>query len=188
MRFKKKGVRNWLHIMISTRTFEEQLELLRKTFDCSRQSKLSLNLPKLEFCFSVVEWLGMIIDRFGIRPAPSKIEAITPLSQPSTLEKVRVLLGMAVYLRKFVLNYSSVLVPSSDLLRDSRYRSKNVRRLKMSWSKAQTEAIETLVNLLAFPPIHAPLTGTNLSGYIRTPAKREQEQSSHRLRKKLKKS
>ena len=187
MRVKKKDVRNWLHIMISTRTFEEQLELLRKTFDCSRQSKLSLNLPKLEFCFSVVEWLGMIIDRFGIRPA-SKIEAITQLSQPSTLEKVRVLLEMAVYLRKFVLNYSSVLVPSSDLLRDSSFRSKNVRRLKMSWSKAQTEAIETLVNLLTFLPIHAPLTGTNLSGYIRTPAKREQGQSSHRLRRKLKKS
>ena len=119
MGVKNKGMRNWLDdIIIPTRTFEEQLKLLRETFDCLRQSKLLVNLPKSEFCFSVVEWLGMIIDRFGIRPASSKIEAITQLSQPSTVEEARVLLGMASYLRKFVPNYSSVLAPISDLLRD----------------------------------------------------------------------
>ena len=105
MRVKKKGVRNWLDdVIIPTRTFEQQVELLRETFDCLRQNKLSVDLPKSEFCFSVVEWLGMVIDGFGIRPAPSKIEAITQLSQPSTVEEVRVLLGMAGYLRKFVPN------------------------------------------------------------------------------------
>ena len=83
----------------------------------------------------------MIVDRFGIRPAPSKIEAITQLSQPSTVEEVRVFLGMAGYLRKFVSNYSSVLAPISDLLRNSRFRSKKARRLKTPWSQAQTEAM-----------------------------------------------
>ena len=154
MGVKKKGVRNWLgDIIIPTRTFEQQLELLRETFDCLRQSKLSVSLPKLEFCFSVVEWLEMIIDRFGIRPAPSKIEAITQLSQPSTVEEVGVLLGMAGYLRKFVPNYSSVLAPISGLLCDSRSRSKKAKRLKVPWGQAQTEAMETLVNLLTSPPI-----------------------------------
>ena len=75
MGVKKKGVRNWLDdIIILTRTFEEQLEILRETFDCIRQSKLSVNLTKSELCFSVVEWLGKIMDRFGIRSAPSKIQ------------------------------------------------------------------------------------------------------------------
>ena len=156
MDVKKKGVRNWLDDMIiPTRTFEQQLELLRETFDCLRRGKLSVNLPKSEFCFSVVEWLGMVIDRFGVRPAPSKIEAITQLSQPSTVEEVRVLLGMAGYLRKFVPNYSSILAPISDLLRDPRFRTKKARRVKVPWGQAQTEAMETLVNLLTSPPILA---------------------------------
>ena len=121
----KKGAHNWLDdIIIPTRTFEQQLELLRETFDGIRQSKLSVNLPKSEFCFSVVEWLGVIIDRFGIRPAPSKTEAITQLSQPSTVEDVRELSGMTGYLRKFVPNYSLVLAPISGLLRDSRFRAR----------------------------------------------------------------
>ena len=81
MRVNNKDVRDWLDDMIiPTRTFEPQLELIREIFDCLRQSKLSVNLPKSEFCFTVVEWLGMIIERFGVSPTPSKIEAITQLS------------------------------------------------------------------------------------------------------------
>ena len=46
MGVKKKGVRNWLDgIIISTRTFKDQIELFRETFDCLRQNKLSVNLP-----------------------------------------------------------------------------------------------------------------------------------------------
>ena len=78
----------------------------------------------------------MIIDRFGIRPAPSKIEAITQLFQPSTVEEVPVLLGMTGYLRKFVPNYSSFLAPILNILRDSRFRSKKAGRLKLSWDQA----------------------------------------------------
>ena len=82
MGVKKKGVRHWLDDSVTpTRTVEEKLELLRETFDCLRQSKLWVNLPKSEFRLSVVEWLRMIIDRFGIRPAPNKIEATTPNHQ-----------------------------------------------------------------------------------------------------------
>ena len=79
----------------------------------------------------------------------------TQLPQLSAVEKVRVLLGMASYFRKFVPNYSSVLAPISDLLRNSRSRSKKVRRLKVPWGQAQTEAMETLVSLLTSPPILA---------------------------------
>ena len=78
MRVKDNGVRNWLEdTIISTRIKGEQLKLLRETFDGLQQSKMSANLPKLEFWLSVVEWLGMIIDCFAIKPASSKIEAIT---------------------------------------------------------------------------------------------------------------
>ena len=95
----------------------------------------------------------MIIDRFGIRPAASKIEAITQLFQSSTVEEVRVLLGMAGYLRKLVPNYSSVLVLILDLLHNSRFRSKKARHLKVPWGQAQKEVMKTLVSLLTSPPI-----------------------------------
>ena len=83
----------------------------------------------------MVEWLGRILDRFGIRPAPSKIEVVTQLSQPSTVEEVRVCLEMAGYLRKFIPNYSPVVAPILNLLCDSLFRSKKARRLKVPWTK-----------------------------------------------------
>ena len=47
-RVLKKGVHNWLdNIIIPTRILGEQSELLCEAFDCLRQSKLSVNLPKL---------------------------------------------------------------------------------------------------------------------------------------------
>ena len=128
----------------------------------------------------------MIIDRFGIRPAPSKIEAIKQLSQHLTVEEVRILLGIDGYLRKFVPNYSSVLAPISDLLRDSRFHSKKARRLKVPWGQTQTEAMETLVSLLTSHPSLRYPTGTKRSGYTRTPAKHEREQPSLKSRKWLK--
>ena len=170
-------MRNWLDDMIiPTRTFEQQLELLRETFDCLRQGKLSVKPPKSEFCFWVVEWLGMVIDHFGVRPAPSKIEAITQLSQASTVEEVRVLLGVVGYLRKFVPNYRSILAPISDLLRDPCFRSKKARRVKVPWGHTQTEVPHPR------PSTRYP-TGANRSGYTRTPAKQEREQSSLKSRK-----
>ena len=58
---------------------------------------------KSHFCHSVMEFVGiLIVDRLGTRPAPSKIDAITQLSRPNTVEEVRVLLGMTGYLRQFL--------------------------------------------------------------------------------------
>ena len=58
-------------------------------------------------------------------------------------------------LSQFVPNYSSVLALISDLLRDTRFRSKKARRLKVPWAQAQTEAMETPVSPLTSPPILA---------------------------------
>ena len=65
----------------------------------------------------------MIVGRLGTRPTPSKIDAITQLSRPNTVEEVRVLLGMRGYGRQFVPQYSTVVAPISDLLRDPRFRA-----------------------------------------------------------------
>lgn len=55
MKVKEKGARIWLEdIVISTRKAEDQLDLIHETFVCLRDK---LNMPKLEFCFAVLECL-----------------------------------------------------------------------------------------------------------------------------------
>ena len=95
----------------------------------------------------------MVTDSFGVGASNSKIDAITQLSQPTTVQDVRILLGMSVYLRLFIPNYSTVVAPISDLLRDSRFKSKRARRLQVPWGESQSEAMRTHIKLLTIPPI-----------------------------------
>lgn len=88
MPVKSQGVHNWLdNIIVPTKTVEYRIGLLHETLDCLRDARLSVNLPKLELCKPVVEWLRMMIDSFGVRPASSKIDSITQLSQTIMIEK-----------------------------------------------------------------------------------------------------
>ena len=138
---KDKGTNNWLdNIAIPSKTFEHQWGLLREMLECLRQERLTVNLQKSHFCLSFMEFVGMIVDRLGTRPAPSKIDATTQLSRPNTVEEVRVLLGMTGYLRRFVPQYSTVVAPISDLLRDPRFREQN---------KAFNALIEALTALIS---------------------------------------
>ena len=58
MEVKKKGLHNELDdINTPSRTLNEQLKLVRETFDYLQQNSLALSLPKSEFFFSVLEWL-----------------------------------------------------------------------------------------------------------------------------------
>ena len=104
--------------------------------------------PEIAFCQSVMEFVGVIVDRLGTRPAPSKIDAITQLSRPNTVEEVRVLLGMTGYLRQFVPQYSTVLAPISDLPRDPRFRTMRAKKEKVSWGKEQNKAFDALIEAL----------------------------------------
>lgn len=133
MPVKSTGVRNWLDdIMFPTEIIEGQFQRLRQTFDCLRKGRLSVNLPKSEFCNAVLERLGMTIDSSGVRPAPSKLQATSQLSQPTTVDDVRVLLGMGRYVISFIPSFSTVVAPISDLLRDKRFQEKKALKSKHS--------------------------------------------------------
>ena len=97
----------------------------------------------------------MIIDRSGVRPTSSKVEAISQLSQPTTVEDVRVLLGMGGYLRSFIPSFSMVVAPISDLLRDKRFQGKKAHKVKVPWGTSQREAMAKLIEILINPPILA---------------------------------
>lgn len=61
-----------------------------------------------------MDFVGLIVDRLCTTPALSKTYITTHLLRPYTVEDVRLLLKMAVYLRKYVPNYDIVVVSISD--------------------------------------------------------------------------
>lgn len=88
---KSEGMRNLVNdMLVPTKPLEDQFEFLRETFDCLHCGDLLVNLPKLEFSKASVDWLGMVMGSFGVRPASSRTKAISHLSQPATVVDVRV--------------------------------------------------------------------------------------------------
>lgn len=73
-----------------------------------------------------------MVDRLGLRPPPSKIEAVANLRPASIVEELRTLLGMAGFLRKLVPRFSEIVVPLTDILSNPSFSSKgreNARHL-----------------------------------------------------------
>ena len=71
------------------------------------------------------------MDRLGTRSSSEKIDAVTQLSLPMTVEDMRVLLGIYGYLQMVIPKYRMVFAPISNLLRDPTFRTKKARKTKL---------------------------------------------------------
>eukprot|EP00752_Nemacystus_decipiens_P017631 g15802.t1 len=101
------------------------------------------------------EFLGMVIDSTGIRPAPSKLAAIAEMSRPTNVEELRTFLGMTGYLRQFVPLYSVTAAPLTNILRHKEFASKRARKLRIPWGEDEDKAFRMLRKSLSSPLVLA---------------------------------
>lgn len=151
-----KGVEKWLDdILLYSETLDEHLTLIDEVLTLLHKAGYTVHFDKCEFCFSEVEFLGVMVGREGVRPAPSKVEALKELEMPATVGEVRSFLGLAGYLRNFVPNFSGLTAPITDLLRDKSFSSRKARSLPVPWGPAQTEAFHEIIRALTTHPVLA---------------------------------
>ncbi|KAJ9558815.1 LOW QUALITY PROTEIN: hypothetical protein OSB04_013429 [Centaurea solstitialis] len=70
---------------------------------------------KCDFLLQEVQFLGHLVNREGIKVDPAKVEAETP----KTPTEVRSFLGLAGYYRRFIQDFSKIVVPLTRLTRKS---------------------------------------------------------------------
>ena len=56
-------------------------------------------------------FLGHVVSKDGIQVDHKKIEAITEWPRPTTVTKIRSFLGLVGYYRRFVKDFSKIVVP-----------------------------------------------------------------------------
>ncbi|KAF4720569.1 hypothetical protein FOZ62_005471, partial [Perkinsus olseni] len=95
---------------------ETHLGHLRIIFERLRSANLTLAPDKCDFGQPEVEYLGHVFDEVGMKPARSKVSAITTWPVPETTMELRSFLGLAGYYRKFIDNYSARERPLRELL------------------------------------------------------------------------
>ena len=84
-------------IVIPSKGIQEHCEHLEKALTSLRQDILRVKASKCCFGVRKVLYLGHTVSAKGIRTDPTKINAVFELSEPSSLEQVRSILGLAGY-------------------------------------------------------------------------------------------
>ena len=78
---------------------------LRKVLERLEKAGIRLNENKCQLKKNEVQYLGYIINKEGLRPIESKVEAIRDAPRPTNTTQLRAYLGMLNYYGKFLKNY-----------------------------------------------------------------------------------
>jgi hypothetical protein len=111
-----------------------------------RDHQLYVKFSKCEFWINEVSFLGHVISSEGIAVDPSKVRDILEWEPPKSVHQVRSFLGLLRYYRRFILNFSKISKPITELLK---------KGTKYVWSKECVEAFQTLKKLLTTSPVLA---------------------------------
>lgn len=88
--------------------------------------------------------MGHIVSADGIRPDPSKVQAVSEFPVPKHLKDVRAFLGLCTYFRKFIPGFAHIAEPLNSLLRNN---------ATFQWSREQHDAYQALKTALTTVPV-----------------------------------
>ncbi|KAE8716293.1 Detected protein of unknown function [Hibiscus syriacus] len=131
-------------ILFYSKSIEEHSAQLQIVLQILRDKKLYAKFSKFEFWLNEVIFLGHVISADEIRMDPQKVKAIMDWEVPKNVSKVQSFLGLVGYYRRFVKNFSMIVLPLTKLMR------KNV---PFVWTSECQESFEALKRILIETPV-----------------------------------
>ena len=117
---------------------------LLKLLDRCRERNLKLNREKLQLKCSETPFIGHVLTPEGVKPDPSKVEAILKMERPKDVAAVTRLVGLVNYLSKFLLKLSEVCEPLRRLTH---------KDVEWRWSEEQEDALERVKQAVTSAPV-----------------------------------
>ena len=99
------------NIIIFSKTAEEDLDYIKQVFEKLQSTHLSMKLGKCHFFRKEIQYLGHIPSTKGIKPLPSKTQAIKNMHPQKMPKQVSAFLGPMGYNRKFIRNFVKIAKP-----------------------------------------------------------------------------
>jgi len=150
-------------ILIFSKNPEEHQKHVLDVLERLKKHGLYAKPEKCEFSVKSTEFLGFIISPSGISMSQSKVDAILKWPAPKNVKQIQSFLGFANFYRRFIYNYSDIVIPLTHLTRkgipwdwtnkvDSAFRA-----LKMAFTEAPV--------LMHWSPDNPMLVETDASDY-----------------------
>ncbi len=130
-------------ILIFSQTFEQHLKNLEAVFSRLSSANFTVKLSKCFFGRKEISYLGHLINSDGVRPDPSKVQAVQQFPIPTNLTDVRSFLGLTTYYHRFVPCYSTVAEPLYRLQKKNEH---------FVWTKERQIAFDAIKQLLISSP------------------------------------
>lgn len=131
-------------IILCSESFAEHAKLLEAVLEKLKFANLTINMEKSKFCRSELKYLGYVVDKFGLRTDPSKIEAVMNFPIPKDVKEIKRFLGMCGWYRRFIENFSKVARPLTRL---------TSKKVSFEWNDEANDAFNHLKSALVSAPI-----------------------------------
>jgi hypothetical protein len=128
-------------ILIFSKSPEEHLEHIRQVLDRLRSAQLYLKLTKCEFFKPEVRFLGHIVSAEGIQADPAKVKVVASWPKPETVSDVKAFLGLAIFFRRYILNFAELASPLTELTRGA-ISKKQGKLTRVLWNTRCQNAFE----------------------------------------------
>ena len=137
-----------------------------------REHQLLAKGSTCEFMRREAEFLGFMVSGEGVRPLPSKIEAVVQIPVPETISHLRSFLGMCNFFRAHIPAYAEISAPLTDLLKGSKHG-----RQRLAWNLGSDHAFAHLKELLTTAPSCVISIRNCVQQYISMPVNTQSVQS-----------
>ncbi|GJX85896.1 putative reverse transcriptase domain-containing protein, partial [Tanacetum coccineum] len=133
-------------ILIYSKNKKEHEEHLKAVLELLKKEKLYAKFSKCEFWIPKVQFLGHVIDSYGIHVDPAKIKSIKNWESPKSPTEIHQFLGLAGYYRRFIEGFSKIAKPMTKLTQ---------KKVMFIWGDKQEAAFQLLKQKLCSAPILA---------------------------------
>uniref|UniRef100_A0A0G4FG11 Reverse transcriptase domain-containing protein n=1 Tax=Chromera velia CCMP2878 TaxID=1169474 RepID=A0A0G4FG11_9ALVE len=131
-------------ILVYSRTLAQHVKDVKWVLDFLRANNLYVKIKKCEFFTNSTHFLGFVIDAKGIMPERLKLELIRDWPDPKDLNELRIFLGAANWVRKFVRGFALIAQPLTKALK---------KGMKFMWMEEMKTAFcslkEAIINIIS---------------------------------------
>jgi hypothetical protein len=104
-------------LLIFSKNPTDHTTYVRKVLSRLRKHRLFAKPEKYEFSMDSTEFLGLVVSPSGVSMVQDKVDTILKWPAPMNVKQVQSFLGFANFYRRFIFNYSDIVVPLTRLTR-----------------------------------------------------------------------